>query len=140
MSKAEAVLVDHTGTTPEERQAEEIAARYAVGAATVDYRDFDAWAERAKAGTTPELSARLDSTNSKVRAIITPLQWVATPTLMAAKVVKAVDGVFTVDVFLDLSTTTKGSQPNRTTIYYILTVDRGAQWQITEVNGTGMNP
>ncbi|UGT38613.1 hypothetical protein LTV02_20975 [Nocardia yamanashiensis] len=141
LRKAETALAEHATATPDERQAEEIATKYAMGAATVDYRDLDGWEGRMKAGTTPQLSAELDSTSSKLRGILTPLQWVSTPTLVTSKVVKAADGVFTVDVFLDINTSNaQSSQPNRSTVYYIVTVDRGAQWLITDVSGTGTNP
>lgn len=141
LRKAETALVEREVATPDTQRAEEIATRYAVGAATVDYRDLDSYAGRLKAGTTVELSAKLEATIPKLRGILAPLQWVSIPTLVAAKVMKAADGVFTVDVFLDLSTTNaQSSQPDRSTIYYVVTVDRGAQWQITDVGGTGAHP
>ncbi|QLY34312.1 hypothetical protein H0264_11940 [Nocardia huaxiensis] len=120
----------------DEQRAESIASDYAVGAATVDYRDFDSWQQRLKANTTPQLAAEFDGSAAQLREIIVPLRWVSTASLLAAKVISSSNGVYQVDVFIDsTATTTQSPSPVRTTITYKLTVDRNQGWKISDVSG-----
>ncbi|MFE3190733.1 hypothetical protein ACFXHA_17110 [Nocardia sp. NPDC059240] len=123
----------------DERHAEQVATDYAVGAATVDYRDFDAWMVREKTNIAPQLAAKLDKSAPQLRSLLAPLQWVSTSTPITAKVMSASNGVYQVDVFLNESTTsTQSATPNQTTVVYNITVDRGAGWQITDIGGNGI--
>ncbi|MFJ9365095.1 hypothetical protein ACIRRA_11835 [Nocardia sp. NPDC101769] len=46
--------------------------------------------------------------------------------------------MYKVDVFVESTTTSAQSpQPAVTTAYYVVTVDRGQGWKITDVSGSG---
>ncbi|MEU6561642.1 hypothetical protein [Nocardia nova] len=115
-------------------RAEQVATDYARGASTVDYRDFDAWAGKLEAGTAPELTAKFAATAPKLRDLLTPLRWTSTSKPVAAKVMSDTGGVYVVNVFLTVdSTSVQVPGGGTTTVTYKVTVDRNSGWKITDV-------
>jgi Mce-associated membrane protein len=116
--------------------AEQVATDYAVGASTINYQDFSAWAAKLKAGTTPELGAKFDATAPKLQQILTPLKWTSTAAPIAAKVDSHSGGIYKVDVFVDVNSTSAQTPDGaRTTVTYTVTVDSADGWKISDVGG-----
>lgn len=119
-------------------RAERVATDYAVGASRVDYRDVDSWVGRLKAGTSTELAAKFDATAPKLTEILVPMQWASEGTAGSAKVASESAGVYQVDVYVDVdSTSAQTPDKTRTTVHYAVTVDAGNGWQVVDVGGAG---
>ncbi|MEU0876867.1 hypothetical protein [Nocardia brasiliensis] len=120
----------------DQRHAEQVATDYAVGASTIDHQNLPAWMAKLKQGTTTALAAKFDATGPALEQLLTPLRWTSTATPIAAKTTTASEGIYQVDVFLDV-TSSSAQTPDgvRTTVTYRITVDRGSDWQISDVGG-----
>ncbi len=121
----------------DDAHAEQIATDYALGAAAVNYQDFSAWVGKLKANTTTQLSAKFDATAPKLQQILDPLKWKSTATPITAEVATVAGSIYTVDVFLDV-TSTSAQTPDgaKTTVTYTVTIDKNLDWKITDVGGT----
>lgn len=117
-------------------RAEKVAGDYALGAATVNYQNVGEWTTKLKAGTTPELAAKFDATAPKLQEILTPLQWTSTATPITAKVMSSANGIYKVNVFLNV-TSTNAQNPNgsQSTVTYSVTMDSNSDWKIIDVGG-----
>ncbi|GAB2544321.1 hypothetical protein [Nocardia heshunensis] len=130
-------LADTRAAAADDKHAEQVATDYAVGAATINYKDFNTWLAKLKSDTVPKLSSTFDATAPKLQELMVPLQWTSTATPIAAKVDTATGGVYKVNVFLNVnSTNTQNPQGAQTTVTYSITVDKNADWKITDVGGT----
>ena len=129
-------LSDQAATAADDKHAEQIATDYSVGASTIDYHDVKAWIGRLQAGTTPQLSAKFDATAPQLEQILLPLQWASKATPLSATVLSESQGVFKVNAYLDV-TSTSAQTPDgaQTTVAYSLTIDRNSGWKITDVGG-----
>lgn len=117
-------------------RAEQTASDYAVGASTVNFADFDSWVARLKKNTAPALSNKFDSTAPKLQDLLTPLKWTSTGSPIAAKVVGESGGVYKVNVFVNVSSTNAQNPDGaQTTVTYNVSVDRNADWKISDVGG-----
>ncbi|WP_280437507.1 hypothetical protein [Nocardia carnea] len=133
---ARADLADRDERAADDRHAEQLATEYAVGAATVNFQDLDAWITALKKNTTPQLAGKFDDTAPKLERILVPLQWTSTATPITAKVMSVQDGVFKVNVFVNVtSTNAQNPDGTQTTVTYTVTLDENAGWQITDVGG-----
>jgi Mce-associated membrane protein len=129
-------LQTRDATAADNQRAEQIATDYAVGASTIDFKDFPTWLGKLKANTAPTLSNKFDATAPKLQEILTPLQWTSTATPIAAKVMSESGGLYQVDVFLNVtSTSAQTPQGGQTTVTYNITVDTNTDWKITDVGG-----
>lgn len=116
--------------------AEQVASDYAVGASTVNFADFDSWVARLKKNTAPALATKFESTAPKLQDLLTPLKWTSTGSPISAKVVSESAGVYKVNVFVTVSSTNAQNPDGaRTTVTYNVTVDRTADWKISDVGG-----
>ncbi|MEV0335924.1 hypothetical protein [Nocardia sp. NPDC050717] len=121
----------------DDAKAEQIALDYAVGSATLNYEDVDAWVAKLKAGTSPELSKKFDATGDKLEQIIIPLKWTSSATPITAKVMSREGEVYKVAAFVDVSTTNAQNPDGlRNTVTYNISVDAGKDWKITDVGST----
>lgn len=117
-------------------RAEQLATEYAVGAATVNFKDLDAWIAALKKNTSPQLAGKFDDTAPKLEQILVPLQWTSTATPITAKVMSEQDGVYKVNVFVNVtSTNAQNPDGTQTTVTYTVTVDENSGPQITDVGG-----
>ncbi len=133
---ARSTLSDRDAAAAGDKHAEDIASKYAVGASTIDYHDVKSWIERLKAGTTPQLAAKFDATAPQLEQILLPLQWTSKATPLSAAVTSESDGIYKVNAYLDVtSTSAQTPDGGRTTVTYSLTIDRNADWKITDVGG-----
>ncbi|WP_228788469.1 hypothetical protein [Nocardia puris] len=135
-SSARSDLADRDRREADARRAEQIATDYAVGASTIDYRDARAWFDRLESGTTPELAAKFDATATQLEQVLLPLQWTSTANPLSATVISESDGRYKVNAYLTVSSTSvQNPEGAQTTVTYSLTIDRNADWKISEVGG-----
>ncbi|QIS04348.1 hypothetical protein F5X71_20245 [Nocardia brasiliensis] len=129
-------LSDRAAIVAADKRAEQVASDYAVGAATVNFADFNTWVGKLKANTTPALAGKFEATAPKLQDILSPLKWTSTATPITAKVMSESGGVYKVNVFVNV-TSTNAQQPEgtQTTVTYNVSVDRNADWKITDVGG-----
>ncbi|MEV6072582.1 hypothetical protein AB0L82_39080 [Nocardia sp. NPDC052001] len=130
-------LADRTAAAADDRHAEQVATDYAVGAATINYKDFNSWVAKLKTNTVPQLANTFDATAPKLQELMVPLQWTSTASPIAAKVESVSGNSYKVDVFVNVtSTNAQNPQGVQTTVTYNITVDKNADWKITDVGGT----
>ncbi|OBJ42494.1 hypothetical protein A5630_20865 [Mycolicibacterium mucogenicum] len=119
-------------------RAEKIALDYAVNAATMNYKDLQAWHVKLVAGTTPELNKKLSDAGTSMEQVLVPLQWSSTAAPLVAKVRSSTGGVYIVDSFVSVQTkTVQAPEPLQSTATYSTTIDSNNNWQITDVGGIG---
>ncbi|MFD6356382.1 hypothetical protein [Nocardia tengchongensis] len=125
----------HATRAADDKHAEQVASEYAMGAANLNYADFNAWTARLKANTTPSLAGKFDATSAKLQEILVPLKWTSSPTLLSAQVINHDNGLYKVNVYLNVnSTNAQNPDGVLTTVYYTVNVDPG-DWKVTEVGG-----
>ncbi|MFB7719123.1 hypothetical protein [Nocardia sp. NPDC056100] len=130
-------LADRTAAAADDRHAEQVATDYAVGAATINYKDFNSWVAKLKTNTVPQLANTFDATAPKLQELMVPLQWTSTASPIAAKAESVSGSSYKVDVFVNVtSTNAQNPQGVQTTVTYNITVDKNADWKITDVGGT----
>ena len=133
---AESQLSDRDSAAAADKHATELASTYAIGASTIDYRDTKAWLTRLQSGTTPQLSAKFDATAPQLDQILQPLQWTSKATPLSATVTSESGGIYKVNAYLNVtSTSAQTPEGAQTTVTYSLTIDRNADWKITDVGG-----
>lgn len=118
--------------------AEKIALDYATNAATMDYKDLQAWRVKLVAGTSPELNKKLSAAGTSMEQVLVPLQWSSTAKPLLAKVRSTTGGVYVVDSFVSVQTkTVQAPEALQSTATYSTTIDSNNGWQITDVGGIG---
>lgn len=119
-------------------RAEKIALDYAVNAATMDYKDLQAWKVKLTAGTSPELSKKLSEAGTSMEQVLVPLQWSSSAQPLVAKVRSTNGGIYVVDSFVSVQTkTVQAPEALQSTATYSTTIDSNNNWQITDVGGIG---
>jgi len=122
----------------DEAHAEKIALDYAVNAATMDYKDIQAWKVKLVAGTSPELSKKLSDAGTSMEQVLVPLQWSSIAQPLVAKVRSITGGLYVVDGFVSVQTkTVQAPEALQSTATYSTTIDSNNDWQITDVGGIG---
>ncbi|MEH3141286.1 MAG: hypothetical protein PGN37_14140 [Mycobacterium kyogaense] len=122
----------------DEAHAEKIALDYAVNAATMDFKDLQAWHVKLIAGTSPELSKKLSDAGTSMEQVLVPLQWHSTAQPLVAKVRSNTGGIYVVDSFVSVQTkTVQAPEALQSTATYSTTIDSNNGWQITDVGGIG---
>ncbi len=118
--------------------AEQIALDYAVNAASMDYKDLQAWHVKLVAGTSPELSKKLSDAGTSMEQVLVPLQWSSTAQPLVAKVRSRTGGIYVVDSFVSVQTkTVQAPEALQSTATYSTTIDSNNNWLITDVGGIG---
>ncbi|BBX09295.1 hypothetical protein [Mycolicibacterium aichiense] len=118
--------------------AEKIALDYAVNAATMDFKDLQAWHVKLVAGTSPELTKKLSDAGTSMEQVLVPLQWSSTAKPLIAKVRSSTGGVYVVDSFVSVQTkTVQAPEALQSTATYSTTIDSNNNWLITDVGGIG---
>ncbi|MDF0530700.1 hypothetical protein P0W64_14070 [Tsukamurella sp. 8F] len=133
---AKAQLSAQQATADQNQRAQDVATKYAVGAATVDYQNLGVWEKAVVAGTTPALSNTLQQAASQMEQIYSPVQWRSTATPITAVATSNKNGVIAVNVFVSVITkTTQTPEGMPSTATYSVTVDSRQNWVITDVRG-----
>lgn len=119
-------------------RAEKIALDYAVNAATMDFKDLQAWHVKLVAGTTPELTKKLSDAGTSMEQVLVPLQWSSSAKPLVAKVRSSNGGIYVVDSFVSVQTkTVQAPEALQSTATYSTTIDSNNNWLITDVGGIG---
>ncbi len=127
---------DRDAAAAADRHAEQVATDYAVGASNINFQDVNAWVAKLKANTTPQLADKFDATAPKLQDILVPLKWTSTATPITAKVMNTDNGVYKVDVFLNVtSTSAQTPEGAQTTVTYTVNVDPNNGWKVADVGG-----
>lgn len=133
---ARSTIADTNARTADDKHAQDIASKYAVGASTIDYHDVKGWIARLKDGTSPQLSAKFDATAPQLEQILLPLQWTSKATPLSAAVTSESGGIYKVNAYLNVNSTSAQTPDGaQTTVTYSLTIDRDSGWKITDVGG-----
>lgn len=118
--------------------AEKIALDYAVSAATMDFKDLQAWHVKLVAGTTPQLTKKLSDAGTSMEQVLVPLQWSSSAQPLIAKVRSSTGGIYVVDSFVSVQTkTVQAPEALQSTATYSTTIDSNNNWLITDVGGIG---
>jgi flagellar basal body-associated protein FliL len=119
------------------QRAEQISLDYAVNAATMNYQDLNTWKGKLVAGTTPTLTDKLTKAATSMQQLLVPLEWTSTAQPLVAKVRSDANGIYVVDTFVSVLTTTTQAPDNlQSTATYSITIDHSnGGWQISDVGG-----
>jgi Mce-associated membrane protein len=118
--------------------AEKVALDYAVNAAAMNFQDINAWKTKLVAGTTPELTDKLNNAATSIEQILVPLQWTSTSKPLVAKVRSQTGSIYVVDAFVSVMTkTVQAPDPLQSTATYSVTIDNSKNWIISDVGGVG---
>ncbi|WP_330183027.1 hypothetical protein OHB26_04790 [Nocardia sp. NBC_01503] len=132
-------LSDRDATAAAVQHAEQVATDYSVGASNINFSDLNSWTGRLKANTTPRLADKFDATAAKLQEILVPLKWTSSATPVTAKVMSHENGVYLVNVFLNVtSTNAQNPQGVQTTVTYNVTVDPSNGWKVADVGGMNL--
>ncbi|MXP20541.1 hypothetical protein GIY30_04105 [Gordonia sp. HNM0687] len=131
-----------TSEAADSATAEDVAGRYAVSAATLDYQDLTPWIAAMKDGVSPELQKKYDVIGQAMEQIITPLRMQTTAELVLAKTQEVNGDMFRVDAVVDVDTKSVQTPDGGSAVaVYTVTLDRSQNWLITEVGDpTGAIP
>ncbi|MFE3262293.1 hypothetical protein ACFXPS_42165 [Nocardia sp. NPDC059091] len=133
---AKSDLAKRDSAEADARHAEQVASDYALGASTIDYKDTKAWLTRLQADTTPQLAAKFAATGPQLEQILLPLQWTSKAVPLSSSVISEAGGIYKVNTYLNVTSTSAQSPDGaQTTVTYSLTIDRNADWKITDVGG-----
>ncbi|SHX53129.1 Uncharacterised protein [Mycobacteroides abscessus subsp. bolletii] len=124
--------------TQDYRHAEDIALKYAVNAAAMDFHDLNTWKLKLVDGTSQPLKDKLTKAAASMEQLLIPLEWNSSADPLTAKVRSESNGVYVLDTFVSVLTrTTQAPDGLQSTATYSITVDSNANWQITDVGGIG---
>lgn len=119
-------------------RAEQVSLDYATGAADMDFQNPEEWTARLTAGTSPELTTRLQQAASSMQQLIIPLQWTSTASPIAATVQSEENGIYEVTTFVNVVTKNLQAPDGiESTATYKMSIDSTNDWQITQISGIG---
>jgi hypothetical protein len=135
---AERKLDSQVSASANDARVEKIALDYAVNAATMDFKDLQAWKVKLVAGTSQPLNEKLTNAAGSMEQILVPLQWTSTAKPLVAKVRSSAGGIYVVDCFVSVQTkTVQAPDPLQSTATYSVAIDSNQNWTITDVGGVG---
>jgi Mce-associated membrane protein len=121
-----------------DERAEQVSLNYATGAADMDFQNPEEWTTRLTAGTSPELTSRLQQAASSMQQLIVPLQWTSTASPIAATVESEENGIYEVTTFVNVVTKNLQAPDGiESTATYKMSIDSTNDWQITQISGIG---
>ncbi|MGW5750863.1 hypothetical protein [Nocardia rhamnosiphila] len=121
-----------------DRQAEQIAGDYALGASQVEHTDLETWRRALRDRVTPQLAAELSAAVDVVGPWLAQMEYRSTATVLAAKVTGRDGDLYTVQAFVEMRSTSRQAPEGVTaTAAYTLTLNRAAHWTVTDVSGSG---
>jgi Mce-associated membrane protein len=131
-------LTAQASESANDARAEKMSLAYSINAATMDFKDLQAWKVKLVAGTSPELNHKLSDAANSMEQVLVPLEWSSTAQPLVAKVRSRSGGLFVVDCFVSVQTkTVQAPEPLQSTATYSLTIDSNNNWLITDVGGVG---
>ena len=131
-------LDDLKQAATDKAHAEKVAAEYAAGASTFDYRDLGPWRTSLTKGVSPALKTKLEATADAMNDLLRPLQWVSKGSVTDAVVNSQSGPVYKVNAYVKVEATNVQATGGREIItVYTVTLDKSKDWQITDVGGVG---
>jgi Mce-associated membrane protein len=122
-------------------QAEKVAANYAAGSSTFDYRDLGPWRTAVTTGVSPEVKAKYDALGGAMNQLFQPLQWVSKGTVLDAVVNSQSGPIYKVSAYVRVEATNVQAPGGREVVsVYNVTLDKDKDWQITDVGGAVDTP
>ena len=132
---------DMKAAAAEKAQAEKVAAEYAAGASTFDFKDLGPWRTAIVKGVSPELKTKMDATAGAMNQLLQPLQWVSKGTVMDAVVNSQSGPIYKVSAYVKVEATNVQAASGRDVLtVYNVTLDKDKDWQITDVGGSLADP
>ncbi|ADG80747.1 Mce-associated membrane protein OS=Tsukamurella paurometabola (strain ATCC 8368 / DSM / CCUG 35730 / CIP 100753 / JCM 10117 / KCTC 9821 / NBRC 16120 / NCIMB 702349 / NCTC 13040) OX=521096 GN=Tpau_4178 PE=4 SV=1 [Tsukamurella paurometabola] len=115
-------------------RAEDIAGKYGVNAATVDFNDIAPWLQNLKSGVTDQVAKRVDGAAEVMRMVVVPVRLQSKGKLVGTKVSDEANGVYKVMVVIDTDATSlQAPQGTTTTTAYTITVDSNQNWLMSDI-------
>lgn len=134
---ARAELATTRQAAADDAQAQDVAAKYALGSSTFDYRDLTPWRTAITTGVSPELKSKLEATIGAMNQLLQPLQWVSKGADPVAVVTDRRAAVYKVAVFVKVTANNVQATTGREVLTrYDVTLDKTQNWLITDVGGT----
>lgn len=124
-----------------DRRAEEVAGDYALRVSRVEHIDLEAWRRALQNGVSAELAPKLSAAVDVVGPWLAQMEYRATGTLLASEVTARAGDTYTVAAFVEMRSTSRQTPTGVTaTAAYTVTLNRAADWIITDVGGSGLAP
>ncbi|MGW0248369.1 hypothetical protein ACWDYH_17230 [Nocardia goodfellowii] len=119
-------------------EAERIASNYAQKVSAVDFAALEKWRGALQENVSPELQSKLGAAVDVVGPWLAQMEYSSTAKVLAAKVSERQGDHFVVQVFVDMNSKSRQTPSGVTaTAAYVVTLDRGSGWTITDVGGVG---
>ncbi|MGN2636805.1 hypothetical protein ACTD5D_11550 [Nocardia takedensis] len=116
--------------------AERTAGDYALRVSQVKAGDVEGWRTALKSGVTDQLAAKLSAAVDVVGPWLSQIDYSSTAQPLAAKVMRRDGDAYVVQVFVDMTSRSRQTPDGVVaTAAYTVTLDRSANWAITEVGG-----
>ncbi|MFC8046208.1 hypothetical protein [Nocardia sp. NPDC057353] len=116
--------------------AEKAASTYALNVSQVDPTDIEGWRKQLQTEVTPDLAPKLSAAVDVVGPWLTQMEYTSTAEVLAADVSAREGDLYTVQVFVDMKSRSRQTPDGVTaTAAYTVTLDRAANWTITDVGG-----
>ncbi|UGT60934.1 hypothetical protein [Nocardia asteroides] len=129
-------LADLRATLATDSEAEQAASRYALNVSEVHPTDIESWRTQLQKEVSQDLAPKLSAAVDVVGPWLTQMEYTSTAKVLAAKVSGREQNLYTVQVFVDMTSKSRQTPDGVTaTAAYTITLDRDANWTITDVGG-----
>lgn len=116
--------------------AEDAASRYALSVSQVQPGDIEGWRRSLQTEVSEQLAPKLSAAVDVVGPWLTQMEYTSTAKVLAAQVSKREGDLYTVQVFVDMNSRSRQTPEGvAATAAYTVTLDRAANWTITDVGG-----
>ncbi|WP_174189518.1 hypothetical protein [Nocardia barduliensis] len=116
--------------------AEQAASTYALNVSQVRAGDIEGWRKALQTDVSQQLAPKLSAAVDVVGPWLNQMEYTATAKLLAAKVARREGDLYVVQVFVDMNSRSRQTPEGVTaTAAYTVTLNRAADWIITDVGG-----
>jgi hypothetical protein len=133
---SDAELASLRGQLAVDTAAEQAASTYALNVSQVRAGDIEGWRKALQTGVSQQLAPKLSAAVDVVGPWLNQMEYTATAKLLAAKVSRREGDLYVVQVFVDMNSRSRQTPEGVTaTAAYTVTLNRAADWTITDVGG-----
>ncbi|MVU75680.1 hypothetical protein GPX89_00285 [Nocardia sp. ET3-3] len=130
---------DRNTQAANDAHAQQVATDWAVGAATINVADPNAWIAKLKTNATPELAKKWDAATPQLQQFVDILKLNSSATVLSSQVMSRDNGAYKVNVYLNTNNTNVQNPDGvLTTIYYTITVDAKNDWKVADAGGVDL--
>ncbi|MGK8503246.1 hypothetical protein [Nocardia asiatica] len=116
--------------------AEQAASTYALNVSQVRAGDIEGWRKALQTDVSHQLAPKLSAAVDVVGPWLTQMEYTSTAKLLAAKVSRREGDLYVVQVFVDMNSRSRQTPEGViATAAYTVTLNRAADWTITDVGG-----